>query len=181
MSKTILIVGIIVVLVLIGVIYGVGIVGKNNTKNANSVVANTTPAANVNLNRNAAVTNVNSSATNTNTVSNTNQATNTNTTNANTNAATEAKSVSVASSGFSPKTVQVKKGGSVTWTNNTSSTVYIAPNDHPTHIRYQGVWDDDGRGQIAPGETYTMTFTKTGTYGYHDHNDSLVTGTVVVE
>lgn len=88
--------------------------------------------------------------------------------------------VAVTDSGFSPKTLTIKVGDSVTWTNERSQAVYIAPDNHPDHQKYAGIWDDDGTGRIAKDESYTMTFTQAGSYTYHDHLNSSMTGTVVV-
>ena len=89
--------------------------------------------------------------------------------------------ISVTNSGFSPSTLTITAGGQVKWTNNTSAVVYVAPDDHPTHVKYQGVWNDDGSGQISPGQSYSHTFTVPGTYTFHDHLNSLRTGTIVVQ
>ena len=89
--------------------------------------------------------------------------------------------VSASSSGFSPGTVTINVGDSVTWTNVGSSQVYIAPNNHPTHVAYAGIWDDDGTGLISAGQTYTQVFKTAGTYNYHDHLNASHTGTVIVK
>ena len=89
--------------------------------------------------------------------------------------------VLVTSSGFSPQTITIKAGESVTWINAAGAGVYVAPDNHPDHTKYQGIWDDDGTGDIANGQEYSQTFQRAGTYTYHNHLDSTVTGTVVVE
>lgn len=80
-------------------------------------------------------------------------------------------------SGFEPQKVTVKVGESVTWTNSTSSPVRIASDPHPLHTGVAGLDDISG---ATVGDTYTFVFTKKGTFGYHDHNNSTVKGTVVV-
>jgi plastocyanin len=89
--------------------------------------------------------------------------------------------VSVTKSGFAPKTLTVGAGKKVTWMNNDSVVHYIAPADHPDHIKYVGTWDDDGTGRIAPGEAYTVTISTPGTYSYHDHLNPVTTGTLIIE
>lgn len=89
--------------------------------------------------------------------------------------------VSAISDAFIPETVTISAGDLVTWKNDSQNTVYIAPDTHPSHLDYAGVWDDDGTGRIAPGEEYTFTFTESGTYTYHDHLNASSTGTVIVE
>ncbi len=83
--------------------------------------------------------------------------------------------------GFSPKTLTISVGDTVLWTNATNGSVYIAPDDHPSHTKYEGVWDDTGEGNIASAEDYSFTFTKAGTYTYHNHLNTAQTGTIVVE
>lgn len=91
------------------------------------------------------------------------------------------KDVTYTTSGFSPKTLSISVGDTVLWTNATSGSVYIAPDDHPAHKKYEGVWDDTGEGNIASAEDYSFTFTTAGTYTYHNHLNSAQTGLIVVE
>lgn len=88
--------------------------------------------------------------------------------------------VTVTNTGFSPKSLTIKAGDSVTWTNTSTRTVYVAPDEHPAHQKYAGIWDDDESGNIAPDESYTVTFSQAGTYTYHDHLNSTFTGTIIV-
>ncbi len=89
--------------------------------------------------------------------------------------------VTVTASGFEPKSLTIKTGDTVIWTNNADRTVFIAPDDHPTHTKYAGVWDDDGTGNIAVDESYEFTFEQAGAYTYHNHLQPTVTGTIVAE
>lgn len=89
--------------------------------------------------------------------------------------------VSVTASGFSPSTVTIAVGGTVVWQNTTRGTVYVAPDNHPSHTKYRGTWDDSTAGQIGAGESFTKTFTTAGTYTYHNHLNSSRIGTVIVE
>lgn len=161
MSKTVtILIIIIVVALLLGVVlYATQKGSSTNSSNSNS---NTT------ANRAANAGNANSSA-----LSNTNASTN--------SAATTGNAVTITRSGFSPKTLTVQAGQRITWTNSDSSVHYVAPNDHPTHVKYSGIWNDDGTGQISPGQTYTITISTPGTYGYHDHLNPSTTGTIVVQ
>jgi plastocyanin len=87
---------------------------------------------------------------------------------------------------YSPATVNIRVGAAVRWTN-------YGPSPHTTTSNV-GAWDS---GQLNPasgsgsyggatqGGTFQLTFTRTGTYGYHCriHPPSLYpgfTGTVVV-
>lgn len=89
---------------------------------------------------------------------------------------------------FSPATVTVKKGGTVTFVNTSGSPMWIASNPHPIHSGYSGTTVDqhcpDAAGtafdQCATGASYTFTFQKVGTWGYHNHANHGATGTIVV-
>ena len=91
---------------------------------------------------------------------------------------------------FSPKTVTIKVGQSVTWVNQSSNQMWIASNPHPLHNGYDGTTEQQ---HCAPGYTgaapldecaannsFTFTFTKVGTWGYHNHEGAEDGGTVVV-
>lgn len=88
-----------------------------------------------------------------------------------------AASVSITSAGFSPASVSVKVGQTVTWTNNDSTVRQPAVDPHPAHSNLAGFDSNPG---IAPGRSYSYTFTKAGTWTYHDHLFPFRTGTVVV-
>lgn len=78
---------------------------------------------------------------------------------------------------FSPAVVTIKAGDTVTWTNHATNPVWIASNPHPTHTDYPGF---DSKAAIDPGKTYAFTFTKVGSWGYHNHLNPSVQGTVIV-
>ena len=86
--------------------------------------------------------------------------------------------VTYTDSGFSPSTLTIKKGGTVTFKNTASDDMWIASNPHPAHTNYPGF---DAKRKIAPGETYQFTFTKTGSWGYHNHLNPSEGGTVIVQ
>ena len=118
--------------------------------------------------------NVNS---NTNTALNTNAASNSNTNavaNTNTNTATV---VTITSSGCTPSTVTVKAGTVVTWTNASGVDVRVSSDPHPTHTDLPGL----DSSTLSNGDSYSFTFTKVGTWGYHDHFDPTTKGSVTVQ
>ena len=78
---------------------------------------------------------------------------------------------------FSPAVVTVKAGDTVTWTDQSQNPVRIASNPHPTHTDYPGF---DSGSAIDFGTTYSFTFTKVGSWGYHNHFSPNVQGTVIV-
>lgn len=82
--------------------------------------------------------------------------------------------VSYTENGFEPSTVTINVGDTVTWTNNTNSAMQVASDDHPDHTDYPGF------DQLSAGSSYSFTFDQAGTWGYHNHEDHNVTGTVIV-
>ena len=96
--------------------------------------------------------------------------------------------VRLTSSGFSPSTVDIKKGDKVTWVNDTASSMWVASAQHPTHTAYAGTSLSEhcsggmmtAFDQCAAGSSYTFTFDKTGMWRYHNHSNSSQSGSVVV-
>lgn len=80
------------------------------------------------------------------------------------------QSVSIANFAFSPASVNVNVGDTVTWTNQDSSA-HTVTSDTP------GVF---GSGQLAQGQTFQFTFSQAGTFAYHCAIHPTMTGTVVV-
>jgi plastocyanin len=79
-----------------------------------------------------------------------------------------------AAPGYSPDAVTLVIGvnNTVTWTNNDSA--------HHTVTSVSGN-GSIGSGDLAPGATYSYTFTTPGTYQYHCMYHSWMTGTIVVK
>lgn len=92
--------------------------------------------------------------------------------------------------GFSPSTVTIVKGGSVKFL-STAGDMWVASNPHPEHTGYDGTTREvhcaagfTGAApfdQCSPGTSFTFTFNKTGSWGYHDHLNPGLGGTVVVQ
>ncbi|HVX91437.1 MAG TPA: plastocyanin/azurin family copper-binding protein [Candidatus Paceibacterota bacterium] len=91
---------------------------------------------------------------------------------------------------FSPASVTIKQGQSVTFVNKSSSPMWVASDPHPIHNGYDGTTRDE---HCAPGYTgpapfdecstatsYTFTFTKVGRWGYHNHANHAAAGTITV-
>ena len=85
--------------------------------------------------------------------------------------------VTYADAGIDPKTLTVKRGATVRWVNQGSGTMWVASALHPTHQLLPGF---DELKSVGKGGTYEYTFTKVGTWKYHNHMVPSDTGTVVV-
>ena len=93
-------------------------------------------------------------------------------------------------SGFSPSSVTVKVGDSVSFT-SAGGGMWVASAAHPTHIVYDGTSKEQhcvsGYGgsapfdQCVPGGSYIFKFDKAGTWNYHDHMNASARGTVIVQ
>lgn len=90
---------------------------------------------------------------------------------------------------FSPQTVTIKQGGTVTFT-DTNGTMWVASDPHPVHTGYDGTSRSEhcaaGYSGAAPfdqcgtGASYSFAFDKVGSWGYHDHVNHAAIGTIVV-
>ncbi|MEJ0021029.1 MAG: hypothetical protein WDN47_00415 [Candidatus Doudnabacteria bacterium] len=85
--------------------------------------------------------------------------------------------VKVTDNGFVPDSVTVKKGTPVVWLNQTSSFVWPASDPHPLHTDYPGF---DPQEPFKNGETWAFTFDRVGNWGYHNHLQPSMKGTVHV-
>lgn len=81
-------------------------------------------------------------------------------------------------SGFSPATLRVKVGTTVVFKNEESEPMWVASNPHPIHTDYPGF---DAKRGYAQGESYSFTFTKPGSWKYHNHLGPSEGGTIIVE
>jgi plastocyanin len=96
--------------------------------------------------------------------------------------ANDTAAVSLEGGKFSPDTVTVTVGGTVTWTHNDGSAQHTVtseaagfdshPNCNPTLPALGDCMSD--------GETFEFTFTTVGEFSYHDKVDTGMTGTVRV-
>lgn len=91
------------------------------------------------------------------------------TTQSNTTTATN-NTVNIVNFTFTPETLTVKVGTTVTWTNNDSTT------HRP--VSDTGVFDS---GDLPPGAAFSFTFNNTGTYSYHCSIHPYMTGKVIVQ
>ena len=95
------------------------------------------------------------------------------------------------SDGFSPSSVTIKAGDTVTFVNNGGGDMWVASAAHPAHSGYDGTdrathcaagytgavpFD-----QCAAGTNYSFMFQKAGTWAYHNHSNAGHFGKVIVE
>ncbi len=85
--------------------------------------------------------------------------------------------VSLTAEGFSPSTLTIKAGSTVTWTNNSGSDATVNSDPHPIHTNYPPL----NLGSFSDGGTLSLVFDKAGTYGYHNHLNPSQKGTVIVQ
>lgn len=74
--------------------------------------------------------------------------------------------------GFSPTTMSIKAGTTVTWTNNTQAP-HTVSSDSGDPMSFNGSLDSNG-------STFSFTFTQPGTYHYHCSVHPYMTATITV-
>ena len=95
-------------------------------------------------------------------------------------------------SGYSPNTITIRKGETVTWKNESSMPMWTASAVHPTHTVYPGtnitncgtpagLKQFDACSRVAPGQSRSFKFDNVGTWKYHNHLNASNVGTVVVK
>lgn len=92
-----------------------------------------------------------------------------------------AVTITFSDQGVTPAQVTVKSGETVQWVNNSSKAVSVASDPHPIHTANLELTNGQFVAQLAPGASVTLTLTKKGTWGFHDHLSPSVKGKVTVE
>lgn len=107
-------------------------------------------------------------------------------------ATTPSSSVTIAYTdhGFSPNSVTVPAGTTVTFMNQTGENMLVASAPHPTHQAYDGTTMSEHcasgyRGpapfdQCASGNGFDFIFLKVGEWKYHNHANAADFGTIIV-
>lgn len=80
--------------------------------------------------------------------------------------------------GYEPTDVTIHVGDTIMFKNESGTFHWPASNVHPTHTLYS---DFDPREPVAPGDTWSFTFMRAGTWGFHDHIRANLIGRIVVE
>ena len=94
--------------------------------------------------------------------------------------------------GFLPSELKIKIGDTVMFKNESSSGMWVGSAMHPSHMVYSGIplgqhcpdttnssFDECASAQ--PKESWSFTFNKQGTWGYHNHVKSMHFGKIIVE
>lgn len=80
--------------------------------------------------------------------------------------------------GFSPDTTTVKAGETVKIVNSSSNAALDFDSDpHPTHTNNP----DLNAGDVEPGQSKTFSTDRTGTWGFHNHDDPSQHGNLIVK
>jgi len=85
--------------------------------------------------------------------------------------------VTVGQNGFSPQTLEIKKGKTVVWINQGGEDATVNSDPHPTHNLNRFL----NLGQFPSGSSVEATFNEAGTFSYHNHFHPDQRGTVVVK
>ncbi len=94
--------------------------------------------------------------------------------------------------GYSPAVVNIKKGDTVVWKNESTKDMWPASALHPTHTVYPGSGIQkcntaeqpnifDACAPISPGSVWSFEFNEVGSWKFHDHLFPTRFGTVNVE
>jgi plastocyanin len=95
-------------------------------------------------------------------------------------------------SSFSPSTVTIHIGDTIKFVDSSANPMWVASNVHPSHTQYDGtaISEHCAAGYAGPAPfdecgiskaTYSFTFTKAGTWSYHNHLNVGASGNVVVK
>lgn len=80
--------------------------------------------------------------------------------------------VDIVDFGFSPASVTIRAGDTIEW-DNTGSATHTSTSDSGDPLS----WDS---GPLNSGQTFSFTFTKSGTYTYHCSFHAFMKGTIIV-
>ena len=85
--------------------------------------------------------------------------------------------VILSAQGFSPKTITIKKGETVTWINQSGKSGTVNSDPHPAHDLNKFL----NLGDFPNGSSVQAIFENAGTYQYHNNYSPQQTGIVVVK
>jgi len=86
---------------------------------------------------------------------------------------------------YSPNILNVQKGDSVTWVNNSDRMTWPASAVHPIHTVYPTTGGCigstlDACKALENGESFSFIFDEVGAWKMHDHRAPFITMTIVV-
>ena len=84
--------------------------------------------------------------------------------------------VTLGKDGFSPKEVTIKIGGAIRWKNESGKPETVNSDDYPTNQLHKEL----NFGLFNNGSSVIYTFTKPGTYGYHNQLHHEQEGKIIV-
>lgn len=76
-----------------------------------------------------------------------------------------------------PSELAIEAGETVRFVNRSGNPMWPASDSHPSHSLYR---EFDPRRPVEPDSSWQFTFTRSGTWEYHDHMASRVTGSITV-
>ncbi|MDZ4285143.1 MAG: hypothetical protein U1A28_04935, partial [Patescibacteria group bacterium] len=79
--------------------------------------------------------------------------------------------------GFYPPTISISPGDTIHFTTTRTEPFWPASNLHPTHALYP---EFDPKKPVSPTASWTFTFSKPGSWEYHDHLAPLYRGVITV-
>lgn len=85
--------------------------------------------------------------------------------------------VLIKNASFNPSVITIKKGKTVTWTNEDSYARWVISDPHPKHDKLPGL----DSGKLTQGQNWSYTFNQGGEWSYHDELNPIKKGIVIVE
>jgi plastocyanin len=85
--------------------------------------------------------------------------------------------VKLLNTGYEPQSLTINNGDTVTFVNESDGKMWTASAPHPKHTDYP---EFDQKTAANNGGTYSFTFTKNGTWKYHNHLNPAQFGSVTV-
>lgn len=96
---------------------------------------------------------------------------------AQTNESSSQATITYTDSGFTPESINVAAGTTITIKNDSSADLDFASDDHPAHRDNSEL----NVGMISPGESKTFSISKSGTWGFHNHLNDNDNGKIAVD
>lgn len=92
-------------------------------------------------------------------------------------AAVMSATITYTANGFSPASLKVSRGATITVKNDSTRTIQFDSDPHPEHTDNPEL----NVNNISAGQSMSFVVDKVGTWGYHDHLRAREKGTIVVQ